>query len=56
MQALNVVDCPAEQHLLHDLVKVKKIWQKRPSHASVETRVSYVGAGMVCGRKRKMMI
>jgi len=56
MQELSVVDCPVEPHLLHVLVKVKKILAKRRSHACLEICVSLVGAGIVCGRKTMMMM
>jgi len=31
MQALSIIDCPVEPHLLPVLVKVKKIWQNVPA-------------------------
>jgi len=55
MQALCTIDCPAEPHL-PDLVKVKIIYSKRPSHACVKTRVSLVKANMVYGRKAMMLM
>jgi len=49
MHALSIIDCPAEPHRLPVLVKVKKILEKRLSHASVETHASFVR-----GRKTMM--
>ena len=49
MQALDLVDCLAEP-LLPILVKVKNILAKRPTHACMESRVSFAKANMVNGR------
>jgi len=51
MQALSVVDCPVEPHLLPFLMKMKKSLAKLPSHSCVETHV-----GMVCGIKTVMIL
>jgi len=56
MQALSIIDCPAESHLLAVLVKVNKMLPKRPSHVYLETDVSLVEANMVYGSKITMMM
>jgi len=56
MQALNIIDCPVEPHLLPFLMKIKKMLARRPWHACVETCVSHVSTGTLRGRKTMMMM
>jgi len=56
IQALSIINCPAEPHLLPVLAKVKKMLAIPFSHACVETRVSLGIANMVYIRKTLMMI
>jgi len=56
MQALSIIDFPAEPHLLPVMVKVKKILAERPSRTCLETRVSQVSTHMVCGHKTTTMM
>jgi len=56
MQALSIIDCPAEPHLLPVLVKVKKILAKRPSHSCAQTHVSLDKGNMVHGCKTTTMM
>jgi len=53
MQALSIINCAVEPHLLPILVKVKKILPKRPIYACIETRISHVTADMICARKKR---
>jgi len=57
MQALSVLDCSVEPHLLIVLVKVKNFfWQNVPATFVWKTRVSHVKTGIVYGRKTMMMM
>jgi len=60
MQALSIIGCPAESHLLTVLMKVNLL-AKRRSHACMETRVSLVETKftsiyVALGRKTMMMM
>jgi len=53
MQALNIIDCPAESHLLRFLMKV--ILKKVPATLALKLMVVFVEANMVYGCKTTTM-